>query len=143
MYEETFSIVRENPLFGVGMGGWEQAYSRFRTPQLAGLRPVYAHSEPVQLLAETGVIGFSLLGALVVCLTRYGWRAVSRLGGSPETAVYATHTKGLIAGLIAFVVGTFFDFSFRMPAITFMVAVYVGLLSYYIDLASQKPSSDG
>lgn len=143
MYEETLSIVRENPLFGVGMGGWEQAYSRFRTPLLAGLRPVYAHSEPVQLLAETGVIGFSLIAALVICLLRYGWRTVSRLGASPETAVYASHTKGIIAGLLALVVGTFFDFTFRMPAITFMVAVYVALLSYYIDQGSQKPHSQG
>lgn len=77
----AFAMVRQAPLFGLGMGNFE-----YWSPQYLGevlhrtggeyfyhneLHTQHTHSEPLQVLAETGVVGLACCLWMVARLTRY------------------------------------------------------------------------
>jgi tetratricopeptide (TPR) repeat protein len=90
LWRNSAEMVREAPLLGVGPGHWKIEYPRFARSALPhegdrfslGRQPERAHNEPLQLLAETGVVGFSLVALLLmlssVALLRSGPNAFSR-----------------------------------------------------------------
>lgn len=50
---------KENPIFGVGPGGFSD-YAVMKFPKYASAAPVIVNNEPLELLAEAGIIGFTL-----------------------------------------------------------------------------------
>lgn len=55
----AFAMFLKNPIFGAGYGSF--AFSFINNPEILGAKSVYgmgAHSEYLQVLAETGIIGF-------------------------------------------------------------------------------------
>lgn len=65
LYEEGLEMLTSNPIFGVGLGNFaiQSAYGQ------------YAHSEYMELLACTGIIGFLMYSSIYVVL----WRRLSKL----------------------------------------------------------------
>lgn len=65
IWKGTWEMFRDAPLSGQGVGSFAETWPRFRPPGRAPyLAPETAHSDYLQTLAETGLIGFGLL---------YGW----------------------------------------------------------------------
>ncbi|HSO98731.1 MAG TPA: O-antigen ligase family protein, partial [Solirubrobacteraceae bacterium] len=101
----------DEPIRGVGAGGWAVYWQR--------LRPIDefardAHSLPLQILAELGLIGLALLAAF---LAGIGWAARVAYRLAPSAA------SGPIAGVVAYVAHAPLDWDWEMPAVTL-----VGLL---------------
>lgn len=72
-------IWREHPVTGIGPGNFKHGYGRHMAvampvseyPQFThSYSEEYVHSDPVQLLAETGVVGWGIFAWLVVCAVR-------------------------------------------------------------------------
>jgi uncharacterized membrane protein (DUF485 family) len=61
-----FRMVREHPLVGVGLGSYGTAFPFFKTQGM--LNTLYAHSFPLQLLSETGLLG---AGGVLWLVIRY------------------------------------------------------------------------
>jgi putative inorganic carbon (hco3(-)) transporter len=57
-------IARDNPLAGVGIGGFKEAYSE-RVTGRRDRRTVASHTTPVTVAAETGIVGLVIFGWLV------------------------------------------------------------------------------
>ena len=53
---DTLPMIADFPLFGVGLGGWSAVYPRYMDPLLAGISAGYLHSDPLQILAEVGIV---------------------------------------------------------------------------------------
>jgi O-antigen ligase len=78
IWKASASLVAEAPVFGNGADAFRREYMFHQAAYLedkllsdeAGLADTvaYAFNEPVRVLCEYGVVGFLLLGALVVCL---------------------------------------------------------------------------
>ena len=62
----SVEIFKDYPLFGVGLGNWELIAPKKASNKLFGFKLDYAHNDYLQVLAETGVIGFTLLLTLVI-----------------------------------------------------------------------------
>lgn len=56
---------KENPLFGMGPGNFNQ-YAIEKYPAYTKVSPVIVNNEPLELLAEAGIVGFVLLGLFIV-----------------------------------------------------------------------------
>lgn len=55
----TVEMVKENPLLGVGPGVYAYEYPKYRIPNTTEPVAAYAHNIFLQVLAETGVLGFA------------------------------------------------------------------------------------
>lgn len=138
LYKDSLEMIRDHLLTGVGIGQWAEYYPAYMSPLLSGVDPVYLHSDPLQLLSESGVIGFSLLAALVLLLLRDALRAARRAEHANQRIIVA-----LTCGSVALITASIFDFPFRIPAIVATFSAYLALLSFYVDEANSaaEPAS--
>lgn len=117
----------DEPLRGVGAGGWGVYWLR--------LRPVDefdrdAHSLPIQTLAELGLVGF---GLLLSFLGGVALAARDAHRGAPALAA------GPIAGFVVWVAHAPLDWDWQLPAVTLFALVLAGAL---LALASASRSAE-
>ncbi len=117
------ALIRDFPIFGVGLGGWPEIFERYEIPPWQLLFFAQAHNDYVQLLAETGIVGIALFGWLAVRIIR---KVVS--GARSMDASAGPIFAAIIAGIAAACVVEIFDFDLRIPAISLLFAVFAGLL---------------
>ena len=106
----------KQPLHGVGAGGWAVQWLRYRRESSYA---VDAHSLPLQTLAELGLVGIVLLGALVGGVVEAARRALRRAG--PLAA-------GPVAALVAYLAHSPLDWDWQLPALTLVAVVLAGAL---------------
>jgi putative inorganic carbon (HCO3(-)) transporter len=103
-------IARDNPVAGVGVGGFKEAYTE-RARRRADTRTVASHTTPVTVAAETGIVGLVIFGWLVAAGLMVAFRG-SR--DAPTTAGRARIVAGLAFAAI-FVHSLFYAAFFEDP----------------------------
>jgi tetratricopeptide (TPR) repeat protein len=112
--EDTARMVADFPLLGVGLGAWPDLFKRYARPPWSPVLPNATHDEYMQLLAETGAMGFLLalaIGLIVV-------RRTSALFKLPIDLFAAT--AAFTASLAGLAVHAALDFPLRIPAIALL-----------------------
>ncbi|HWE33509.1 MAG TPA: O-antigen ligase family protein [Solirubrobacteraceae bacterium] len=119
----AFRAFGDEPLRGVGAGGWSVYWLRYRHISEFAQD---AHSLPLQTLAELGIVGFALLLAFVGGV---GWSASDARRISPVLA------GGPIAGLVTYLAHAPLDWDWEMPAVTLVALVLAGSVLGLAELA--------
>lgn len=123
MYADTWRMINDYPLFGLGLGQWADNYRLYMDESLAGLTPTYLHSEPLQALAELGFIGFGVIFVAFSWIIVNAINKISKVGPSHRTV----HI-GALSAIIAFFIASFFEFPLRMPAIQIVLALNLAMV---------------
>jgi predicted Zn-dependent protease len=142
-WRDTFKMVGDFPVFGVGLGSWQELFPRYRSAPWS--RDFYreAHNDYLELLAETGIVGFVLL-AWFFCrggktlFNHLAARALSHSTGSK--ALVGT----LLAALGAMAFHELFDFNLQIPANAFLFTVLFALalrITLNRDVPEQTPEA--
>jgi uncharacterized integral membrane protein len=113
----------DEPLRGVGAGGWAVYWLRDRTIDEFAQD---AHSLPLQTLAELGLVGFVLL---FTCLGGITWAAVQ------AQRLEAGLVAGPIAGFAAYIAHSPLDWDWQMPAVTLVAIVLAGAILATVESA--------
>jgi putative inorganic carbon (HCO3(-)) transporter len=103
-------IARDNPLAGVGIGGFKEAYSE-RVTGRRDRRTVASHTTPVTVAAETGIVGLLIFGWLVAAGLFVAFRGHR---GASDAAGRARIVAGLAFAAI-FVHSLFYNAFFEDP----------------------------
>lgn len=103
------------PLHGVGAGNWSVYWLRWRHLTESAQD---AHSLPLQVLAELGIVGIALLAMFVAGLAMAARRALAQC---PATA-------GAVAGLVVYAAHAPLDWDWQMPAVTLVAIVLAGIV---------------
>jgi tetratricopeptide (TPR) repeat protein len=120
---DTLSMISERPVFGVGPGNYGPVYEKYRqrVPNLR-MEMVHAHNEPLELLAEYGLIGGLLaLGVLISVLVQ-----LIRLICTSPRVYHALPAAAFIGALAGTAVHGFFDFELRIFPNAMMLALLAG-----------------
>jgi O-antigen ligase len=123
MYRDTLPVLKQNILTGVGIGNWEPFFKHAMEPALAGINPVYLHSDPLQYLTETGLLG--TLPILILSLLGSYWvlRKMSQLSRQRQIQLAV-----LFVSAWSVLIASCFDFPFRIPAIALQFTLLLALL---------------
>lgn len=81
MWALAWNLFRKNPIFGIGWNGYKyQFFQYLYDPKMRAERYAYlnAHNVYLQLLAETGIIGFSLYMSGVISVFRRSINALTK-----------------------------------------------------------------
>ena len=128
------AIAADNLLFGTGPDTYPVAHSRYaRTsrfnPTARGLRDT--HSTYLNVLAESGVIGFILFMGMLGSVFLEGWRVMQRLRRhNPEAE---TQIRTLLIGLVAFLQASVFATTQHVA----FLYLYLAIICVYLRLAPQ------
>ncbi len=117
----------DEPLRGVGAGGWAVYWLRYRPFNEFAQD---AHSLPLQTAAELGLIGLGLLALFV------GGVTVAALDAHRSWPVFAA---GPISALVVYVVHAPLDWDWQMPAVTAIAMVLAGTLIGLSEPAVRAP----
>jgi O-antigen ligase len=111
IWENTWTMIRHNPLTGVGLGAYETAYPIYtRENGMQGVT-AEAHNDYLQILADAGVIGAILALWFIWAL----FRAIARGVRAPDPLTAAMAIGGG-AGLFGMLVHSLFDFNLHLPS---------------------------
>ena len=108
---DSFAMIKARPLLGWGAGTFPEIYPHFRS-FYTDLFVNQAHNDVLQLLIETGLIGFSIGIWFVVSLFR---SASKRLRSFPLTSQGAW-VLAAIVGCTGILFHSFFDFNLHIAA---------------------------
>lgn len=111
-------MIYQRPLIGVGLGGFETAYARYK---LTGLNPLYAYNYFLQLAAEMGVVG---LGAFLWFLFMVG-RHIKFLSKRSKLSSFEV---GVLGSIVAILFNNLIDYNLCIPANAILFWVFLGLL---------------
>ncbi len=129
----AIKIFLNHPILGAGLDAFGVAFTKHDTWH--GLfRVEQAHNEYLQILAETGIIGFGCIPAFIYLLFKKGLRTVTNAGSGFRQNV----AIGALAGCFGILIHSFFDFPLRTPSNGFFFLLLVAIAT-----VSVKTVSDG
>jgi len=146
----------QNPTHGVGFGArqplWTAAWRMFLAHPIVGLGPdtyataymenrsippyslyIHAHSKPLHVLAESGLLGVLSGGALLVAVAWAGWQH-----WRSATASMRCLLAGIVGGLSTLAVHCLFDTPTEVPVNVLMFSVLAAILATRLPCPAQQ-----
>jgi O-antigen ligase len=129
MWVNTLEMIKDNPLIGSGIGGWENQYIKYYDRVLKdstfneNIRAERVHNEYLAMLAGVGIIGFLLFLWGVFYVFKI---ALNNLKNNNKEDKYLT--LAITLAIIGFGVNAFFSFPIRVFFPGFLIMSLLGLL---------------
>jgi O-antigen ligase len=107
MLEAGFTMVRQRPVFGVGLDLVKRYYPIYRAPAAPRYEVPHLHNSMLQLAAERGLPALAAYVAMTLVAAVAAWRGFVREGGrrGPRADLYV----GMILALLAFNLAGLFE----------------------------------
>ncbi len=145
LWHESLGLIKERPFLGHGLNTFmplmKNHLEETQSPLGRGFSPSYAHNCFLQIAVETGVLGLSAFVWLTCGLFRRGLEgAMIELPGEESRQVLL---KGLLAGVFAFMVHSFFDthfYSLQLSALMWFMIGTIMALARIVQTPEPLPS---
>jgi putative inorganic carbon (hco3(-)) transporter len=124
----TVNMWKDYPVFGSGLGSFPVVYPRY-AGEKAWWTYTHAHNDYVEFGAETGVIGLSLLGLMVLM----SFAAALRAHYVRRDPLMRGLSFAAMMGMLALMIHSYVDFGLQIPAnaLTFMLLLAFSWISLY------------
>jgi O-antigen ligase len=124
LWRETLPLIAEYKLFGCGLGGFESAFLKHQA--VANQFSVeFAHNDYLQYLAELGIVGFTLLAAIVAVLVSSVLRAFLLVTDQHRRLL----SMACLTAFAAIALHSFVDFNTYIPANAMTLVWIAGIAS--------------
>jgi O-antigen ligase len=122
IWSVTLDVIKENPIFGAGIGAFDVAYAKHDT--FNGVERVeQAHNDYLQVLADAGIVGLIIGVFFLFQLFQTGRKSVQT-----QNLFRRGIAVGALAGCFAILVHSIFDFVLHTTAISIMFIFLLALL---------------
>ena len=127
IWQDTWKMIKDNFLTGVGIGNYELTYSTYRNSlsERAEIRVNRAHNDYLQVWAEQGILGLIALIAFFIVLF---WLSIISLKNIKDKN-HKIWLIGLICSIITILVNNFLAFGFYNPVPAMLLWILAGIIS--------------
>ncbi len=122
LWRETLPLIARFPVFGCGLGAYESNFLQFQAVAYR-YRIQFAHNDYLHYLAELGVVGFSIIMAIVFGIMSQVFKGMSRLVEEDRRLLVIACAGSLVAMLLHSMV----DFNVHIPANAMTLAWIAGV----------------
>jgi O-antigen ligase len=123
VWRDTLSMIRANPLLGVGLGAYGTAFSIY-TKSDGSIRVPQAHNDYLQVIADCGVVGGLIALWFLFLMFRAIWRGVGA-----RDPLMAGLALGCGASVFGILVHSLFDFNLQLPGTALLFLVLSAVLA--------------
>ncbi len=127
IWRDSLSIIKDHPL-GIGLRNFENVFQLYNHTVTTDRAVVFAHNDHLQLLIESGWIGFLALGGAFLVFLVNRIRCIRRLDFRRDPLRFYL-AVGACSGLISMAAHGFFDFNLQIPANCLYFVVLMAILS--------------
>ncbi len=127
LWKASVRMITAHPLTGVGAGAWEVQAPRFQEAGSQLETDYYAHNEPLQLIAEYGLVGWLFLLSLLGYLAAAARRTLT--DDSPTGALEAPLRALTLSSLLVFLLVSHAGFAWRMAGTGALFALSLAVLA--------------
>lgn len=140
LWKGAQGVWNENRTWGAGPGQFDEAWRKHRPPDIQ-MRPLYAHNDYLNTLADYGTAGLGLV-ALSLAALGWGvvrvWKFVQRGGDiASRQSNRSALVLGAAIGLIAILVHSLADFNMHIPANALTAVVLMAILTAHVRFATE------
>lgn len=127
VWKDMLSIIKDFPLFGTGFGTFSYVYPLYKKYMEAPLVYTYAHNDYLQLIIETGILGFF---SIATALTLFLFSRVRNLGrfAQKENNFRFFLSLGALSGIVSSLIHNLADFNLHIPSNALYFAFLIGFL---------------
>jgi O-antigen ligase len=136
IWRDTISMIRANPLLGVGLGAYVTAFSLYTTSD-GSLKVPQAHNDYLQVVADGGIVG----GLIALWFVVVVFRVVAR-GLKSRDPMLSGLTLGSSAGIVGILVHSLFDFNLQIPSNALLFLILAAVASNVAALAQPTTHSE-
>ena len=122
IYKASLALWTMFPIFGTGLGSFEEAFTIVQPAEISGRVWNHAHNDWLEVLVTTGAIGAVVVLAGVWMTGLALWRVLTGSRSSSSRAF----ALGALGAAIAVGLHSLLDFGLTMPANAFTLAVVIG-----------------
>lgn len=129
IWRATWQMIKENPLTGVGLGGYWTAIAQYHNAS-GKFTPQQAHNDYLELLASGGIIGVLLGGWFAYLLTKFARERLRSADRFRRAAAF-----GAVLGIFGIAVHSLIDFGLHIPpnAIGCLALIAIATLNGRVD----------
>ncbi|MDX1951274.1 MAG: O-antigen ligase family protein [Verrucomicrobiota bacterium] len=142
-WQAAIAVWREHPWIGAGPSQYDSYWAKYRgIGEQYQLRPVWAHNDYLNTLADYGIAGLGLI-SMVLLITTWGvlrtWKYVKRGNdltskGSSRSAI----VLGASLGLVAMAVHSVVDFNMHIPGNAMVAITLLAILACHLRHATER-----
>jgi O-antigen ligase len=127
IWRDSLLILKDHPL-GIGLRNYENVFQVYNQSNVSDRMVTYAHNDYLQLLIETGWIGFfTLIGGFIFFIGK-SFRLIRRLDANNDPMRFFL-SVGAFSGIISMAFHSFFDFNLQIPANCLYFMALMAILS--------------
>jgi O-antigen ligase len=126
LWKDAAAMVGDFTLFGSGLGTFGYAYPLYKLAVVKPIIYLHAHNDYLELLIETGVLGFASLTAALAVFLYTSLKALARLGRD-EDYFRLFILAGALTGVFSMLVHSLVDFGLQIPSNGLYFAFLIGL----------------
>ncbi|HAX61971.1 MAG TPA: hypothetical protein DCX95_05390 [Elusimicrobia bacterium] len=140
IWRDSLRMLFAQPVLGVGLGGFHISFPDYASDELKKIWPQTqnivndAHSEFVQILAETGIVGFGIFIWILFSVFHNVYQFYKRLHDREEFLIYTA----LFSSAIGLLVQNFFSVDMRFTISSFYLFSVFGLLSSHSTVKTKE-----
>lgn len=122
VWADTWRMFLAHPLLGNGMGSFEYLNASFREGP-TGFYVTHAHSDYLEVLAESGIAGLAIVATWVVLFVRRLMRALR----TPLEPIRRSYVLASAIGILSVIFHSSADFGLRVPGVTLTLLLLVAV----------------
>ena len=135
LWREAISIIKDFPVLGCGLNTYSIVAPKYKIAEGGG---IYPHNSYLQMAAETGLLELGAFLWIMVTLFRTSWRNLKIIFNQVKRADFTDTNSvglndnalliGLLAGLLAFLIHSFFDNNLYSLGLKYLMWLVIGLI---------------
>jgi putative inorganic carbon (HCO3(-)) transporter len=121
LWHETIAIIQDFPILGCGLNTYSIIAPNYKITVDGG---TYPHNSYLQMAAEMGIVGLAAFIWMMIRLFKASLESIKRI----KDGFYSNVLIGLLAGMLAFLVHSFFDVNFYVLQLVNLMWFVMGLI---------------
>ena len=126
LWKDAAVIIKDFPLFGTGLGTFGYAYPLYKLSVDKPLVYLHAHNDYLELVSETGILGFASLMAALGLFLYTSLKSLTRLAGEEDYFRFFV-LLGALTGVFSILVHSLVDFGLQIPSNALYFSFLIGL----------------